>query len=75
MLQNATEKHKSHDEVRLPLHQYLEGGLGKGYGRGLVSFQYVFITKITITPKEKRSNFGNPILRVCFVWLVTSGPF
>ena len=42
---------------------YLEGGLGKEYGRGWVLFQYVFITKV-IMPES--SNFRNPKPRAYF---------
>lgn len=65
-------KNQSHKEASQACVQPIfRGRLGKGCGRSLVLFQYMFITKIM--PKEKSSNFGNPIWREYFVWFVTNG--
>ena len=55
---------------KVVLNPYLEGGLGKEYGRGWVLPWYEFITKTVIMPKETMIRFGNPTPRVIFIWFV-----
>lgn len=70
MPEKHTKVMKKFCKVVLNLH--LEGGLDKGYGRGLVLFQYVFMTKIIIMPKNKSNHFGNPIPRAYFFSFITT---
>lgn len=72
ILQNAKDSYKSHKEALVVLNPYLEGGLGKGRGSGLVLFQCVSITKV-IMPKEKNSNFGNLLPRAYSIWFIING--
>lgn len=48
------------------------GSLGKGCGKGLVLFQYLFITEV-IMPKGKSNNFGNPTPGAYSVCFITNG--